>query len=97
MAIFSLTCIDKAGALDLRMATRAAHLAYLDEFMANVKLAGPLLDEVDGAMIGSHFILDFETLAQAQAFAANDPYASAGLFDSATLRPYRVTIGGFAS
>jgi uncharacterized protein len=97
MATFILTCLDKQGALDLRMATRAAHLAYVGGFKANVKLAGPLLDGIDGAMIGSHFILDFDTLEQAQAFAANDPYATAGLFESTSLHPYRITIGAFPS
>jgi uncharacterized protein len=58
-----------------------------------VKLAGPLLDAVDGAMIGSHFILSFETQDQAQAFADGDPYALAGLFDRCTVSPYRITIG----
>jgi uncharacterized protein len=93
MAHFILTCIDKAGSLDLRMETRAAHLAYLNDFTDNVKIAGPLLDGVDGAMIGSHFILSFETQAQAEGFAAKDPYALAGLFERSTILPYRVTIG----
>jgi uncharacterized protein len=93
MATFILTCFDKANCLDLRMATRAAHLAYLAGFKDNVSVAGPLLDDVEGAMIGSHFILSFETMAQAQAFAANDPYALAGLFEHHTLLPYRITIG----
>jgi uncharacterized protein len=96
MPHFILTCLDKADALDVRMATRAAHLAYLDGFKANVKLAGPLLDTTDGAMIGSHFILDFDTQDEAKAFADNDPYATAGLFASSSLRPYRITIGAVA-
>jgi uncharacterized protein len=93
MANFILTCFDKANALDLRMATRAAHLAYLEGFTENVKLAGPLLDSVDGMMIGSHFIISFPTQADAQAFANADPYALAGLFERQTLVAYRVTIG----
>lgn len=97
MAIFILTCIDKQNSLALRMATRADHLAYLDGFMDAVKIAGPLLDAVDGAMIGSHFILDFETLADAQGFASNDPYAKAGLFASHAIHPYHITIGSIAT
>jgi uncharacterized protein len=97
MATFILTCIDNPNSLDLRMATRGDHLAYLAGFKEAVKIAGPLLDVVDGAMIGSHFILEFETLAQAQAFASNDPYAKAGLFASHAVHPYRILIGSVGS
>lgn len=93
MPYFILTCVDKAGALDVRVSTRPAHLAYLAGFKENVKLAGPLLDQVEGNMIGSHFILSFETQAQAQSFADSDPFALAGLFDHSSLTPYRITIG----
>jgi uncharacterized protein len=96
MAFFILTCHDKPGSLDLRMSTRNVHLTYLADFKNEVKLAGPLLDGVDGAMIGSHFILEFDTLAQAQSFADNDPYATAGLFESASLRSYRIGLGAWA-
>lgn len=97
MATFILTCLDKPNSLDVRMATRAAHLAYLEGFKDQVKLAGPLLDDVDGAMIGSHFILEFDTLDQAKAFAVEDPYATAGLFANYAIHPYRILIGALAS
>jgi uncharacterized protein len=97
MAHFILTCRDNVGALDVRMQTRAAHLAYLAGFADNVKLAGPLLDGIDGAMIGSHFILSFETLEQVEAFAANDPYALAGLFARCEIVPYTIKIGAFTT
>jgi len=35
-------------------------------------------------------------LAAAQAFAAGDPFAVAGLFASSKVEPWRITIGGFA-
>jgi uncharacterized protein len=97
MALFILTCIDKQGALDLRMATRNDHLAYVAEHKDMVRIAGPLLDGVDGTMIGSHFVLEFATRADAEVFAANDPYAKAGLFASQTIHAYRITIGTIAS
>jgi uncharacterized protein YciI len=40
-------------------------------------------------MNGSVLILDFEDRAQADAFAAGDPYANAGLFESVVIRPWR--------
>lgn len=96
MPQFILTCRDKPNSLDVRMATREAHLAYVRERIDQVKLGGPLLDDA-GNMIGSMLILETADRAAAEAFAAGDPYGLAGLFESVDLQPYRVTVGGFAS
>ena len=39
---FAIYCLDKANSLDLRMATRNAHLAYMDTKPIDIVLAGPL-------------------------------------------------------
>jgi uncharacterized protein YciI len=41
-------------------------------------------------------VVEAADLAAAQAFAAGDPFAVAGLFESSKVEPWRVTIGGFA-
>ena len=92
MALFMLACFDKPNALDLRMATREAHLAYVRENAAVVKLAGPMLDEADG-MAGSLFILDVADRAAAIAFNAADPYQKAGLFGQVEIRGFKASIG----
>ena len=86
--LFALICTDVAGGLPLRMATRGAHLAYLREHAPALVSAGPMLDE-RGDPCGSVFILDFSERVEAEAFAANDPYAQAGLFADTLLRGYR--------
>ena len=43
----------------------------------------------DGKPRGSLLILDVADRAEAEAFAAGDPYAKAGLFESAVIRPFR--------
>ncbi len=88
--LIALIARDKAGALQTRLDNRAAHLAYIDDTEV-VAQAGPLLD--GDAMIGSLVILDVENLAAAEAWAANDPYALAGLFDSVELIPWKKVIG----
>jgi uncharacterized protein YciI len=95
MPLFVLSCRDRAGALELRMATREAHLAYVREHAAKVRLGGPYLGP-DGGMIGSLLILETDDLADAQAFAENDPYRVAGLFERVDLAPWRLTVGGLA-
>ena len=86
----ALICIDKAGELQTRLDNRAAHLAHI-ESSGVVEMAGPFLQ--DGAMIGSLIILDVADMAAAQDWAANDPYAQAGLFQSVTLREWKKVIG----
>jgi uncharacterized protein YciI len=95
MALFALTCTDKPGALELRIATRPAHFAYLQGLPGVVRMAGPLLG-ADGEMCGSLLIVDAEDLAGAQAFSAADPYTLAGLFERVDIRGWRLTIGQIA-
>lgn len=89
--LVALIARDKPGALQTRLDTRAAHLAYIEE-TGVVTQAGPLLDDAD-SMIGSLVILDVDDMAAAKDWAANDPYAQAGLFESVELIPWKKVIG----
>jgi uncharacterized protein len=92
MALFMLACFDKPNSLDLRMATREAHLAYARDRAKMIKVAGPMLDESEG-MAGSLFILEAEDRAQVEAFNAADPYQQAGVFGQVEIRGFRASIG----
>jgi uncharacterized protein YciI len=81
--LVALIARDKPGALQTRLDTREAHIAYLKE-SGVVSQAGPLLG-ADDAMIGSLIVLDVPNMAAAQTWAENDPYAKAGLFSSVDL------------
>ena len=86
----ALICIDKAGALQVRLDNRAAHLDYIAA-TGVVEMAGPFLDA--GAMMGSLVVLNVDDLAAAQDWAAGDPYAKAGLFASVDIREWKKVIG----
>jgi uncharacterized protein YciI len=92
MPLFILTCLDKPGSREVRLAAREAHLAYVRSVEPTVRLGGPFLD-ADGGMCGSLLIVEVADLAAAQAFAAADPYGLAGLFERVEIRPFRVTVG----
>jgi len=87
-----MICEDKPDSLELRMATRAAHLAYIDTVRDQVRLAGPMLSDDGTRMLGSVFLIEVEHLDDARAFHARDPYAEAGLFCSVTIRPFRQVV-----
>ena len=90
--IFALICKDKPGKLELRLATRPAHVDYLTALNAagRLKFAGPLLGD-DGKPLGSLVAVEAEDRAGAQDIAANDPYAKADLFESVEIHPWSWT------
>ncbi len=88
--LFAIVTKDKPGALELRKANRDAHLAYI-KASGVVTQAGPFLDE-DGQMCGSLLILDLDSLKDAQGWAAQDPYALAGLFESVSVQAWNRVI-----
>jgi len=87
--LFVITAIDKPDSRALRMATRSAHFDYIRATGA-VKLGGPFLDEA-GEIIGSLIVIAAADLAEARRWQAGDPYAQAGLFAHAELRPWKAT------
>lgn len=87
----ALIARDKPDMLQTRLDNREAHLAYVAD-SGVVELAGPFLDD-DGSMCGSLLILTLDSMADAKNWAANDPYAKAGLFADVTLREWKKVIG----
>ncbi|MEI8393554.1 MAG: YciI family protein [Rhodospirillaceae bacterium] len=87
--LYCLYCIDKPGNESVRLANRTAHVAYLDSQGEKLVTAGPLLSDNGQAMVGSLLVFECAERAEVDAFAAGDPYALAGLFESVTIRPWR--------
>ena len=90
--LVSLIAKDKDGALDVRKTNRDAHLSYIKS-SGVVQQAGPILNDA-GEMAGSVIILDVQNMADAENWAALDPYALAGLFESVELLRWNRVIGG---
>jgi uncharacterized protein YciI len=90
MPLFAVICRDKPGRLDTRMATREAHLAWLNG-AGRVQLAGPFLQ--DGNPCGSLLIIESDDIDAARAWAAEDPYVAADVFESVEVMPWRKVIG----
>ena len=88
---FTIITKDKEGALQVRLDTREAHLAYIKD-TGVVEMAGPFLNE-DGQMHGSLIVLDVVDRAAAVAWAENDPYAKAGLFEKVRIEEWKKVIG----
>lgn len=87
--LFAFHCTDKPEAVGVRAANREAHLAFLAELGDRIFAAGPYLGADQASMIGSLLIIDCDDQAAAEALAARDPYALAGLFARVDIRPWR--------
>lgn len=90
MPLFAIICRDKPGHLQTRIDTREAHLGFLKS-RDIVRLAGPLVE--DGEMRGSLLVIETADLAEAQAWADQDPYKAAGLFQTAEVIEWKKVIG----
>jgi uncharacterized protein YciI len=86
----ALICTDKPGHLQTRLDNRADHLAYIAA-TGVVEMAGPFLS--DGQMTGSLIVVEVDTLDAAKTWAANDPYAKAGLFSDVRITEWKKVIG----
>ena len=93
---FSIVCEDVSNSLPLRQQARSTHLARLED----LKQAGRLLvagpnpsiaanDPGNAGFTGSIIIAEFTSLDEAQAWADADPYRSAGVYASVTVKPYK--------
>ena len=87
----ALICIDKPGSLEIRKASRDAHLKHIAD-SGVVEMAGPFLS-VEGEMCGSLIVMAVADMQAARDWAAADPYAKAGLFQSVDIREWKKVIG----
>jgi len=90
--LFVLICEDKPDSLELRLANREKHLAYIGTLGERVRLAGPMLGDDGETMVGSLFILEAGSADEIAAINADDPYTRAGLFGNVTIRPFRQVV-----
>ncbi|WP_419826565.1 YciI family protein [Sphingomonas sp.] len=85
MPLFAIIARNRPDAANLRAENRPAHLDHVASLGDRLNSAGPLLDEA-GEPAGSLVIADFSDLAAARAFARDDPYARAGLFQEQSVQ-----------
>lgn len=86
---FVIHCLDKPAHTHVRAENRPAHVEYLKASAAQIVAAGPLLADDGESMTGSTLIMEFDDRAGAEKWAANDPYAKAGLFASVDIRAWK--------
>ncbi len=86
---------DKQDSLAARKQARPAHLARLEDLLAQGRLlvAGPMpnIDSADpgpAGFSGSTVIAEFNSLEDAREWAGDDPYVVAGVYKYVDVRPF---------
>ena len=88
---YAIVAYDKTHGLDHRMEVRPDHLKHLDTRGDKLLIAGPFLDD-KGDMVGSFMVIEAESQAEAEATFGRDPFVVQGVFDSITIKPWRLGI-----
>lgn len=90
---------DTPDSLAKRMASRPAHVARLQTLQAQGRLllAGPFpaVDAEDpgaAGYTGSLIVAEFPSLAEAQAWADDEPYLASGVYEHVTVKPFKKTM-----
>jgi len=90
--LYALICTDKPNSLDLRLANRPNHIAYLKSLGPTLVFAGPFTEADGKTMNGSLVVVEAESREAAQQLADGDPFAKAGVFASVEIRPWLWTV-----
>jgi len=93
---FVIIATDRPDSLSQRLAARPDHLARLTQLQLEGRLlvAGPcpaIASEEPGpnGFTGSIIIAEFKSLAEAQQWAAADPYQAAGVYEQVMVKPFK--------
>lgn len=93
---YAIISEDVSDSLPLRQSVRPQHLARLEALTAEGRLlvAGPTPaidtdNPGEAGFSGSVVIADFDSLADARAWADADPYVEAGVYAQVSVKPFK--------
>ena len=93
--LYAITGTDAPDSLPGRRAARTAHLARVTQLrdQGRLVLAGPhprldTNDPGEAGYSGSLIVAEFASLAEAEAWAAADPYVAAGVWATTNVKPF---------
>ncbi len=92
---YAIRTKDEPDHGDLRAELRDAHLAFLNANLHKLLAAGAVIDDDGACGHGGILIVETDDRAEAEAFAADDPFTKAGLFESVTVTRWRKAIFNF--
>lgn len=96
MMLYAISGEDVPNSLEKRMSVRLEHLKRLQQLQeaGRLILAGPhpVIDSIDpgpAGFSGSLIVAEFDSLDAAKTWAKADPYVSAGVYASVSVKPFK--------
>jgi uncharacterized protein YciI len=89
---YMIETFDKPNSQDVRAKARPEHLDYLRAEAAKLLACGAKLEDDGTTAVGSLYIVDVETRAEAEAFIAADPFSKVDLFENVRITRWRKAV-----
>jgi uncharacterized protein YciI len=87
--LWAISCTDKANTAAIREKVLQPHRDYLQSQKGILVLAGATQNDDGAQAIGSLFIVNVGSRAEAKAFSDADPFTKAGVFAAITITRMR--------
>lgn len=87
--LWAISCVDKPNTAPIRAEVLQPHRDYLQSQKRILVLAGATQNDDGTEAIGSLFIVNVASRAEAKAFSDGDPFTQAGVFASITVTRMR--------
>lgn len=87
--LFVFHVLDRPGTGEQRLKLKPAQYEHLGKVEDRMVSGGPLLAEDGDTMIGSLLIIDFPDRAAAEAWLAQAPFTTGGVFGDTAIYPYK--------
>ena len=97
--LYAIISEDVPDSLPLRKIARPDHIKRLEELLAQCRIivGGPFpaidsSDPSDAGFTGSLLVAEFDSLEEAQAWAQEDPYVKAGVYERSIVKPFKQVV-----
>jgi uncharacterized protein YciI len=87
--LWTISCVDNPNSAAIRDKVVQPHRDYLQSQKKILVLAGATQNDDGSQAIGSLFVLNVGSRAEAKAFSDGDPFTKAGVFKSVTITRMR--------
>lgn len=87
--LWAISCVDKPNTAAIRDSVLQPHRDYLKSQQGILVLAGATQNDEGTVAIGSLFVVNVNSRAEARAFSDGDPFTRKGVFASITITRMR--------
>ncbi|MEO1101718.1 MAG: YciI family protein [Pseudomonadota bacterium] len=90
---YLVICRDGPGSAEPRQTHLAGHLEHVEKNWQRYVTAGPIREPGGDALVGSVFLVNADSLVEAQTLMEGDPYITCGMYDTIEYKELTNSIG----